>query len=108
MAALRRPARRQPTPRTPRRRRRGADAWIAAPPLEQVEPGPNFLRSLFSTRLSQLAVLLLAIVVALRLLVWQANQRRMTPLLYAAIGVGGVLGVWLLMDTGVFVSKLGH
>ena len=32
----------------------------------------------------------------------------MTPLLYAAIGIGGVLGVWLLMDTGAFVSKLGH
>jgi ribose transport system permease protein len=83
-------------------------AWIAAPVLEQGEPGPNFLRSLISTRLSQLAVLLLAIVAALRLLVWQANQRRITPLLYAAIGIGGVLGVWLLMDTGVFVSKLGH
>jgi hypothetical protein len=65
------------------------------------------LRSPFSTKLSQLAVLLLAVVVALRVLVWQANQRRMTPLLYAAIGIGGVLGVWLLVDTHAFVSKLG-
>jgi hypothetical protein len=52
-------------------------------------------------------VLLLAVVVTLRVLVWQASQRRMTPLIYAAIGIGGVLGVWLLMDTHAFVSKLG-
>ena len=32
----------------------------------------------------------------------------MTPLLYAAIAVGGVLGVWLLMDTDAFVSQLGR
>jgi ribose transport system permease protein len=80
---------------------------IAAPPLEEIVQGPSFLRSIFSTKLSQLAVLLLAIVVALRILVWQANQRRMTPLFYAAIGIGGVLGIWLLMDTHAFVSKLG-
>ena len=80
---------------------------MAAPPLEEVVRGPSFLRSLFSTKLSQLAVLLLAMVVTLRILVWQANQRRMTPLIYAAIGLGGVLGVWLLMDTHVFISKLG-
>jgi hypothetical protein len=29
-------------------------------------------------------------------------------LLYAAIGVCGALGIWLLMDTGAFVSKLGN
>jgi ribose transport system permease protein len=80
---------------------------MADPPLEEVAQGPSFLRSLFSTKLSQLAVLLLAVVVMLRILVWQALQRRMTPLLYAAIGIGGVLGVWLLMDTHAFVSKLG-
>jgi ribose transport system permease protein len=80
---------------------------MADPPLEEVVQGPSFLRSLFSTKLSQLAVLLLAVVVMLRILVWQALQRRMTPLLYAAIGIGGVLGVWLLMDTHAFVSKLG-
>jgi ribose transport system permease protein len=85
-----------------------ADEWIGAPALEQVEQQPSFLRSLFSTRVSQLVVLLLAIVAMLRLLVWQANQRRMTPLLYAAIGVCGALGIWLLMDTGAFVSKLGN
>ena len=76
--------------------------------LEQVQQSPDFARSLLSTRAAQLAVLLLALVAALRLLVWQANQRRVTPLLYAAIGIGGVLGVWLLTDTGAFVSKLGH
>jgi ribose transport system permease protein len=84
-----------------------APGSMAAPPLEEVVQGPSFLRSLFSTKLSQLAVLLLAVVVTLRILVWQASQRRMTPLLYAAIGIGGVLGVWLLMDTHAFVSKLG-
>ncbi|HXT09850.1 MAG TPA: ABC transporter permease [Roseiarcus sp.] len=83
-----------------------APGWIATPPLEQVEQAPNFLRSLFSTRLSQLAVLLLAIVIALRILVSQADARRVTPLLYAAIAIGGVLGVWLLMDTNAFVSNL--
>ena len=83
-----------------------APGWIAAPPLEQVEQAPNFLRSLFSTRLSQLAVLLLAIVIALRILVAQADARRVTPLLYAAIAIGGVLGVWLLMDTNAFVANL--
>jgi hypothetical protein len=57
---------------------------------------------------SELAVLLLAVFGTLRILVWQANQRRVTPLIYAAIGVGGVLGVWLLMDTNAFVSRLGH
>ena len=86
----------------------GSDDWIAAPPLEQVEQQPDFLRTMFSTRVSQLVVLLLALIGALRVLVWQANQRRLTPLLYAAIGVGGVLGVWLLMDTNAFVAKLGH
>lgn len=80
---------------------------MATPPPEEVVQGPSFLRSLFSTKLSQFAVLLLAVVVTLRILVWQATQRRMTPLLYAAIGIGGVLGVWLLMDTHAFVSKLG-
>ncbi len=84
------------------------DPRAFAPVLEQVQQGPGFARSLLSTRTSQLAVLLLAIVIALRLMVWQAGQRRMTPLLYAAIGVGGLLGVWLLMDTSVFVSKLGR
>jgi ribose transport system permease protein len=84
------------------------DDWIAAPPLEQVEQGPSFLRTLFSTWVSELAVLLLAVFGTLRILVWQANQRRVTPLIYAAIGVGGVLGVWLLMDTNAFVSRLGH
>jgi ribose transport system permease protein len=81
---------------------------IFAPVLEQVQQGPDFARTLLSTRTSQLAVLLLAIVIALRLLVWQASQRRLTPLLYAAIGVGGVLGVWLLMNTTALVARLGH
>jgi ribose transport system permease protein len=81
---------------------------IAAPPLEQVEAGPDFLRTLLSTRLSQTAVLALGLVAALRLLVWQAGKRRLTPLLYAAIGAGGLLGVWLLMDTSAFVARLGR
>jgi ribose transport system permease protein len=84
------------------------DPGVLAPVLEQVQQSPDFARSLLSTRAAQLAVLLLALIAALRLLVWQANQRRVTPLLYAAIGIGGVLGVWLLTDTSAFVSKLGH
>lgn len=84
------------------------EQWIATPPLEQVESGPNFLRTLLSTRLAQLSLLLLAVVGILRILVWQAGKWRMTPLLYAAIAVGGVLGVWLLLDTGAFVSQLGR
>jgi ribose transport system permease protein len=84
-----------------------APGSMSAPPLEEVVQGPSFLRSLFSTKLTQLAVVLLAVVLTLRILVWQASQRRMTPLLYAAIGIGGVLGIWLLMDTHAFVSKLG-
>jgi ribose transport system permease protein len=85
----------------------GAD-WIAAPVLEQLEQPPSFVRSLFSTRISQVIVLLLAVVAILRILVWQSAQRKMTPLLYAAVGVGGALGIWLLMDTSAFVSRLGH
>jgi ribose transport system permease protein len=85
----------------------GAD-WIAAPVLEQLEQPPSFVRSPFSTRISQVIVLLLAVVAILRILVWQSAQRRMTPLLYAAVGVGGALGIWLLMDTTAFVSRLGH
>ena len=84
------------------------EQWIATPPLEQVESGPSFLRTLLSTRLAQLSLLLLAVVGILRILVWQAGKWRMTPLLYAAIAVGGVLGVWLLMDTDAFVSQLGR
>jgi ribose transport system permease protein len=82
--------------------------WIAAPVLEQVEQAPSYVRSPFSTRISQLIVLLLAVVTILRILVWQSAQRRMTPLLYAAVGVGGAVGLWLLMDTSAFVSRLGH
>ena len=82
--------------------------WIAAPPLEQIEQAPSFLRSALSTRVSQMIVLLLAVVGVLRLLVWQAGTRRVTPLLYAAIGTCVLLGVWLLMDTNAFVSSLGH
>jgi ribose transport system permease protein len=85
----------------------GAD-WIAAPVLEQLEQPPSFVRSPFSTRIAQVIVLLLAVVAILRILVWQSAQRRMTPLLYAAVGVGGALGLWLLMDTSAFVSRLGH
>jgi ribose transport system permease protein len=82
--------------------------WIAAPPLEQVEAGPDFLRTFFSTRLAQLIVVLLAVVAILRVLIWQAGERRLTPLLYAAIGAGGLLGLWLLMDTGALVARMGH
>ena len=82
--------------------------WIAAPVLEQLEQPPSFGRSPFSTRISQVIVLLLAVVAILRILVWQSAQRKMTPLLYAAVGVGGALGIWLLMDTSAFVSRLGH
>ena len=85
----------------------GAD-WIAAPVLEQLEQPPSFVRSPLSTRIAQVIVLLLAVVAILRTLVWQSAQRRMTPLLYAAVGVGGALGLWLLMDTSAFVSRLGH
>jgi ribose transport system permease protein len=86
----------------------GSDEWIGAAPLEEVEQRPDFLRTLFSTRVSQLIVLLLVVIATLRILVWQASQRRLTPLLYAAFAVGGVLGVWLLIDTDAFVAKLGH
>ena len=82
--------------------------WIGAPALEQMEQPPSFLRSPFSTRISQLIVLLLAVVAIPRILVWQSAERKMTPLLYAAVGVGGALGLWLLMDTSAFVSRLGH
>jgi ribose transport system permease protein len=82
--------------------------WIAAPVLEQLEQPSSFVRSSLSTRISQVIVLLLAVVAILRILVWQSAQRRMTPLLYAAVGVGGALGLWLLMDTSAFVSRLGH
>jgi hypothetical protein len=82
--------------------------WIAAPPLEQVLTGPDFIHTFLSTRLSQAAIVILALVAAVRILIWQAGQRRLTPLLYAAIGAGGLLGVWLLVDTTAFVSRLGH
>jgi ribose transport system permease protein len=85
-----------------------ADPTLGAPVLEQVQEGPSFARSPFATRIAQLAVLLLAIVGALRFLVWQANQRRMTPLLYFALGSCAILGAWLLIDSTTFVSKLGN
>jgi hypothetical protein len=82
------------------------DETIGAPVLEQIEQAPAFSRSPFATEVAQVAILLLAIVVSLRLIVWQANKRRFTPLLYAAIGCGALLGVWLLIDKATFVAML--
>jgi ribose transport system permease protein len=82
------------------------DETTGAPVLEQAAQGPAFARSPFATKTVQLAILLLAVVISLRLLVWQANKRRLTPLLYATIGCGALLGVWLLIDKDAFVAML--
>lgn len=84
------------------------DETLDAPPLEQVEAGPTFARSPFATRTAQLAILLLAVVAIARFLVWQANKRAMTPLLYAALAGVVVLGAWLLIDLRPFTAQTGH
>ena len=71
------------------------------------EPEPS-VRSPFATGVAQAAITLLAIVVILRLLVWQAGKRAMTPLIYAALTFLLVVGAWLLIDSSALVSKAGN
>lgn len=92
-----------------------ADAAAAAgsidasvPIVVQVEGVPLFPRSSFATAAAQVAIVLLAFVLALRLLVWQASKRALTPFLYVAIAVLAVVGGWLLINTSVLVSKAGN
>jgi ribose transport system permease protein len=76
-----------------------------SPAFESAGWAPNFTRSPFATGVAQLAILLIATVLVLRLLVWQASQRAMTPLIYVALACLAVVGGWLLINTSAFVSK---
>jgi hypothetical protein len=76
--------------------------------FEQAEKSPSLVRSPFATGVAQLAITLVAIVAILRLLVWQAGKRAMTPLIYAALAVLLVVGAWLLIDSAALVSKAGN
>ena len=68
-----------------RRARRMSIRW------RRSSSGPSRRRILrarrFRPQSAQLAILLLAVVVALRLLVWQASKGAVTPVIYAALGV---------------------
>ena len=79
-----------------------------APVFERSEQVASFERSLFSTFVAQLAILLLAGVVALRLLVWQASMGAMSPVLYTALGVLAVVGGWVLFNSAAFIPKGGY
>jgi ribose transport system permease protein len=78
-----------------------------APVFAQPEQVTNFARSPFSTAVAQLAILLLAAVVALRLLVWQASKGAMTPVIYAGLAFLALVGGWLLMHAPIFMAKAG-
>jgi ribose transport system permease protein len=85
----------------------GIEAYTA-PVLEQVEEGPTFARPPLSAGVAQMAILLIAVVVILRLLVWQAGKRAMTPVIYVALAGLLVIGAWLLIDTTLFVPRPGN
>ena len=76
--------------------------------FEQFEGSGTFARSPFATAVAQVAILLIAVVIALRLLVWQAGKREMTPLIYVALAGLLIVGAWLLIDTSAFVSRAGN
>jgi uncharacterized membrane protein len=78
-----------------------------APVFAQPEQVTHFARSPFSTAVAQLAILLLAAVVALRLLVWQASKGAMTPVIYAGLAFLALVGGWLLMHAPIFMAKAG-
>jgi ribose transport system permease protein len=78
------------------------------PIFEQSQEGAGFARSPFATRVVQLAILLVAVIVILRLLVWQAGKRAMTPLIYVALACLLIVGAWLLIDPAALVSKAGN
>jgi ribose transport system permease protein len=94
-----------PMPESP-----AADIGVAADELsfEPPERGPTFVRSPFATEVAQLAILLIAVFVILRVVVWQAGKRAMTPLIYIALAGLIVVGAWLLIDTAGFVPKPGN
>ncbi len=79
-----------------------------APVFERPQQVSHFARSPFSTAIAQLAILLLAAVVALRLLVWQASKGAMTPAIYAALAFLALVGGWLLMHAPIFMAKAGN
>jgi ribose transport system permease protein len=64
-------------------------------------------RSPFSTVVTQAAILLIVAVVILRLLVWQAGKRAMTPLLYVALAALAIGGGWLLISMSAVGSRAG-
>jgi ribose transport system permease protein len=69
--------------------------------------GPSLVRSAFSTLTTQAAVLLVCIVAILRLLVWQAGKRALTPLIYAAVAGLAIAGGWLLISMSAAVTRAG-
>jgi ribose transport system permease protein len=78
-----------------------------APVFERTGRATHFERSPFSTAVAQLAILLLAGMVALRLLVWQASKGAMTPVIYAGLAFLALVGGWLLMHAPILMPKAG-
>lgn len=76
--------------------------------FEQIGGGASFGRSAFATRLAEAAILLVSVVVILRILVWQAGKRTMTPLIYVALACLLIVGAWLLIDSAALVPKAGN
>jgi ribose transport system permease protein len=64
-------------------------------------------RSAFATVVTQAGVLLLCAVAILRLLVWQAGKRAMTPLLYVLLAGLVIAGGWLLISLSITVARAG-
>ncbi|CAN5201824.1 hypothetical protein BH10PSE7_BH10PSE7_13810 [soil metagenome] len=80
----------------------------AGPVLEQVDESASFGHEPFATGIMQMVILLIAVVAILRILVWQAGKRAMTPLIYVALAVILVIGAWLLFDMAALVPKGGN
>lgn len=85
----------------------GAEEMNSGFIFERVEDSPAFIRSPFASAVAKLAVLILAVLVILRVLVWQAGKRAMTPLIYVALAGIIVLSAWLLVGTSILEPRAG-
>ena len=85
----------------------GTDEAAGGFAFAQAEPKSAIARSPVATAATQAAALLLVFVAILRLLVWQAGKRALTPLLYVAIAGLLIAGGWLLISMSAVVSRAG-
>lgn len=84
---------------------RGGSAQVAI--FEPLGEAATMQRSPFATAVIQAVMLAIAIVAILRILVWQAGKRAMTPLIYVALAVILLVGTWLLFDVSASVQRAG-